>query len=525
MKKALSVLVAIAFSIFLGWSSIALAAIDAVGAEALKKQVNDSLQWRLNMAKSLKQGLEMTGAVEVAPKESFYEVKLPGLAFSMGPEGKLEIGTVVLNATPGTAGEWIVSMALPSPMLARNAQNQVVATLHIGSQKFAAVWWPEKEIFSKINSEYNDLQLKVDEHPEMQFQIGGTKILMNLKDNGDGTWSGPNHFEMTTLRAVDTTDPNKADFRIQSLTAKNTYDRLNLSKAKDMRQKIEQLFQSGQEPTEADIKALVETAMEAGRDSINGMTSAFSAKGLLAKGQKPDNTPFQFELATFGLDSNMTDMMAEKGSITFGMNFDGLRALPGIPPYDEFIPGSMNLGVHITQLPVKALADVLFGAITKSLDMASASQGANPNAEMQAAFASLPQILGQAGANLAIDNTFVKSTALETTLAGNITANATAAMGATGTVTLTVTGMDEAIQKLQAEATKPGADPNMLGPVSMLTPFQLMGQSDKAADGRSIRRYAFEMTAEGKVLLNGADMSAMAGTMAPPVPEAPAAAQ
>jgi hypothetical protein len=37
----------------------------------------------------------------------------------------------------------------------------------------------------------------------------------------------------------------------------------------------------------------------------------------------------------------------------------------------------------------------------------------------------------------------------------------------------------------------------------------LMGQLEKSADGKSTRKYKVELTPEGSILLNGADMTAL----------------
>ena len=85
-------------------------------------------------------------------------------------------------------------------------------------------------------------------------------------------------------------------------------------------------------------------------------------------------------------------------------------------------------------------------------------------------------------------------------------------------MTLTMTGMDELIAKLQQSSN---SNPKAAGYAQMLIIMQLSGQLSKTADGKSQRTYALELTQDGKVTLNGADMKAMIPAMTAPAKSAP----
>src|SRR5262249_50314647 len=136
------------------------------------------------------------------------------------------------------------------------------------------------------------------------------------------------------------------------------------------------------------------------------------------------------------------------------------------------------------------------------------------------ALAQLPKMLQDAGATISLQNTFVRSSGVDANMDGKINATAASPLGGIGKVTLSIKGLDETIQKMQSTSLKPGADPHMLGYLGAITIVQLKGQLDKAADGKSLRNYLFELTPEGKLLLNGQDVNAQPAL--PPAQPAPA---
>ena len=161
---------------------------------------------------------------------------------------------------------------------------------------------------------------------------------------------------------------------------------------------------------------------------------------------------------------------------------------------------------------------LLFSAVQKSVS-AAATTVPDPadqekiqkqtKADVAASLALLPKMLQDAGTSVSVQNAFMYSAALDTHLAGRIDPSSTAALGATGKISLSFKGLDELVKK-QDEALMPGADPMTLGYLGGLTLLQAKGLPDKAADGKSIRNYVIELTQDGKILLNGAPLTSLA---------------
>ncbi len=82
----------------------------------------------------------------------------------------------------------------------------------------------------------------------------------------------------------------------------------------------------------------------------------------------------------------------------------------------------------------------------------------------------------------------------------------------TGTATIKMKGLDDVIAKVQAAAA---TDPTAQQAMGGLVAFKGFGKAD--ADGTTV--WAIDMTQPGKLLVNGIDLSAMAGMAPPPAPQ------
>jgi hypothetical protein len=200
------------------------------------------------------------------------------------------------------------------------------------------------------------------------------------------------------------------------------------------------------------------------------------------------------------------------------------------------MPQSGNIEIMLDSLPMKALGNSFTAMVRQAVDSSLAAEQAagtvyqakaNADLQQQAAMSlmAMPQLLVNAGSTLTVANTFLNAPDLSSVLEGKFTASATSPMMATGAMTLTLKGLDEAVRKLQALAQKPDANPRTAGIAQALAIMQLQGQLGQGADGSSNRSYKLEITPDGKALLNGVDIGMMMGGLggAGAQPQAPQA--
>lgn len=533
MSKLSSLL--LAAMIFISASSSlpaqAAAPLSADGAVALKKTVEDALAYPLETTKISGQGLVMAGTVEVTPKDSFYEVHLPKLALVFQQGGKLDIGTVIVNATPAEDGSYLTSLALPTPMTFYDETNAPVAELSIGSQRFAGAWRPALDIYTKVDAEYKDIAIKSTGKVPFNFSLGQLRSVMDLTRNEDGSWSGPNNFGLSDIR-LNVTDDGALDLKISSLIAKAVYDKVRLEGNKEIKDKaLAMLKNSPQQPNPEDMKKFMDSLMQGMHGLLDGMSSDFSLNGLTVDIKPSANPapgtlaePVHFSLGTLSSAFGLKGLLQQKGSAFFKLGMDQLAIDNLSADIAGMVPTASNVEISLDNLPMNALSAAFTSLVSSAMDTAltaqnttDAAQKAAMEQKMQAAtitsMATIPQALVDAGATLSIKNTFTKAPDISSTLDGQFTANAASPTLATGVLTLAIKGMDELILKLQTMAQAPNANPKIMGYVQGLVMLQMMGQQETTPEGKSLRSYKLEVTPDGKTLMNGSDLSAMTTMM------------
>jgi hypothetical protein len=510
----------ILFLVFILWGvpagpAAAAAVINDQGAAELKKNVENELLWRAALAKITGQGLNIGGAIEVTPKTAFYEVKIPNLSVSFGPQERLDIGTVTINAVPGKNGEWMTSIALPAAMTVTNEVQAPLASITLGTQHFAGAWIPAKDIYPRFDSLYQNILIKLMDTDNTEIAVGTLKAVMNLKDNHDNTWGGQGSLEAGDVK-VSTSGQNAIQLTVKKIGVTNVYDRLDITKEQEIKKKIQNFYASG----------LVPPAGQKNLDFINGLVSAtqgmvdnfnnsFTAEGIILRvsGDPAQNQPAsEYALDKMSAEGSLQGGRQEKASVSFRGGFNGVKLPAAAGDLTGLVPQTLNLGIDIKNLPVQKITAMMFDNLQKSIEPPKSGESQPPAAkdaapeQVQAIFDASMKILQEAGTSLSVQNTFLKSQDLETTIAGRIEANPAAALGMTGKITLSLKGLEDSLLKLKTAAEKPGADPSLSGYINGLTLMMMMGQSEKPAGGTAVYTYSFEIKNDTKTLLDGIKM-------------------
>lgn len=531
MQRFLSFAVAALFMIS---ASSAQAAIDAAGADALKRDVTEAISFQTDIAKTTGQGLALGGEITVTPKGSYYEVQLPDVAYILAGGGKFAIGTIVANAVPSeTAGEYILSVKLPSPFTAFGPDNTAAAEVIFGKQRFSGAWRPALGIFTKIDAEYGDTairMLKKEGDTEVSGTLASIKIMLNLTENSDKTWSGPNSLDLGGIK-ITISGLDNGTLGIGRIASVSSYDRVNLSAANEMKRNMQGIMKNGVKPTPDEQRALVEKLADSMGGFADGMSNKLEMTDLaidLIPGKDPQHPskstqPVRAGLAKLTTQFDMKGMTQEKGSTDIKFSINGLKIDNQPEDTAGLIPSDANLEIAIGSLPMKEITDSFRNMTAQALESAFKAEEAagtvyqaKAQTEMQQqimmGMMSIPQLLVNAGSTLAISNTYFNAPDLGTTLDGKFTASPTSPVLATGSLMLVFKGMDELITKLQALSKKPDANPRTAGIAQALIFMQLQGQQGQA-DGKSTRSYKFDVTPEGQMTLNGVDMSMVMGMM------------
>lgn len=498
----------------------AAAPIDAAGATTLKKQVEDSLQWRIDMAKAADNGVTLDSPIAVTPKDGYYEIELPKAALKLRSKGRLDIGTVLIKATPAGPGAWNFETTVPSTMTFYDPANAPSLKVTLGSQHITGTWLAEKDMYTKVDTTITGIKATGVGADGLTAALKTVKVFADLKDNGDNTWTGVVSYNAAGLEAnVPGTTP--VSFSVETLTSNASYDRLDMSQTFAMRDNVKKALKDGLPQDEKQRKALFNKLLAKPPLFSGAATATLGATGMKAQ-LKDKEHPQSFSLDSITFDGTTTSTGNDKARMLSHLAFKGLHSSFFAGPMAGLVPEDMNTEITIENLPLKALSEQLFGTLRTALDNPLTDKTAPPTeAQMKVkeTVDNLPKLLQDAGSFLTIDNTYVNSRDLNTTVSGRLDAKTAAALGAAGKVIVSIKGVDETLKALQAEAAKASGDMSLMGPLVTLSTLQMKGEPGTAADGKSLRNYNFELKEDGSLLLNGVDMK----SEAPPAATAPAA--
>ncbi len=506
----------------------AFAATSPEGALDLKKQVEEAIAFPLSLGKSQGQGLTLSGPVEVTQKGDYYEVKLPGAVVIAMQGFKLDVGTILINVTPGNDGELVAALSLPSSIRAVDASGALITELKIGEQHFKGTWWPALAAFTILDAEYNDISFKAMPEGSFTGSMGSVKAYANLTKNADDTWSGPYGMSGSDMK-VKIGGAVQLDATVAGFKADSSYDKINLKSRKTMQdnfsQSLEKTLSAG-EPTPEQAGQMVQKMLDSMSGFIDGMGSNVELTGLVLD-SKPDPastspTPaFHAKLDKVGMAFDVKGMLQQTGSTSFKLKIDGLNAGEADPTITGMIPNNANFELYLENLPMQTLGSSLSSALNGLMGLLGGvgfgavdpakQQQIQDQAQMQMIqlMATVPQQLVSAGSQISIRNTYTDSPEFDTNLDGQFKASATSPVMADGKLTLSLKGVDELILKLQSMSQAANANPSLANYATMLSMLQVYTKPETSADGKSVRKLVFEVAPDGKLLLNGEPMQGM----------------
>jgi len=210
-----------------------------------------------------------------------------------------------------------------------------------------------------------------------------------------------------------------------------------------------------------------------------------------------------FNLDTIHLTSDGTDLRSDKVGFGLSYTMDGMDFNTSDTSLPMELPHSMKFDMRVKQLPLKSMIEILKTASTQALDPKSEMTEEQRKQMMMISLMSFPKLMAQHGTTLNIEDTRVTSPDLTTTLKGEIKADANALHGAIGKFVLKIAGLENAIAALQSSVGEDGKPSPM---AQQLRGALSMAQAMAKAEADGTRSFTFELTPDGKGLMNGMDV-------------------
>ena len=506
-------------------------ALTDAGAAELKKMIEETIADYKNAAQQ-GQSLMIGKDISVTPKGGFYEVRIPDIHLREN-NSDIQVGTVVINAAPAASGDYLLSVALPKKITWLDPQKKPTMELTLGTQKLSGAFVPALKTFTKIDAEYKNLKLSSKESADASFSItvDEFKNILNLTEATDKkTWSGYNDASVKGVSLVAGGEKDtKIDARIEGFSTKIFYDKINLALARDSREKLKNLYKDGRKPTPEEINAVSLDMINGSFGMLDGISNKFEATGISLKTTPPAQSsgdanaapekPIDFKISALSSHIDARGMQQEKGSLTLKTRLEQIDYTDFQGATKGMIPQSANLEIYLENLPTREIVSAFKTILQASAQPAAkdekeaAERKQKADAQVADALSTLPGLLVKSGAQISIKDSFINAPDVNSRLEGTVKAEGTdikTGLPAVGTITLNITGLDEALAKLQEKSVN---DPEAQSFVQSATILQMFGQLSKTPDGKSLRVYKIDMQPGGKVLLNGADLSTVAGSL------------
>lgn len=227
---------------------------------------------------------------------------------------------------------------------------------------------------------------------------------------------------------------------------------------------------------------------------------------LSTSGQKA--TTVNVNTGSFGM--GMAGLRGNEVSMTMKLAYNGLAVTPRPAQFDTTTPDSVNIDISLNRLPYKELVELG----RESLQMTAAMpQKDMARLALMGALMKAPQLLTQAQSNITVRNSTFGNPLYNVAMDGIATANLKAQLSATGNATVKVQGMETLTSsiKSRADAKDATADQKerLRKMLQTMTMLQVASTKQNAPDGSVVHVYNFELGENGKIILNGTDMSVL----------------
>ena len=464
------------FGLAAGGARAEAPAISSEAASALTDSLDIGLrQWL--PSEGAKAGWHWAGRPLVTPAGDHYEVDLPALTISSDDGSGLEAGVIKLTLAPETGGSWRVGVTVPARILMVTADGKSDGEITIGSQHFTGRWLPALGTFVQIDGGFGGLRAS-SKKDSTHLEVASLALRTDLAEQPPGHWSGPGSL---TLGGLAMTDEHGLEVaRIGSMALDSTIAELDLAKLV----KIGATADAGHHP-----------------ELLRGLLAGFTAKLTVGDTtMTASNDGSSFTVKEVAAHGGVDGLDGEFSSIALGYRHAGLTLAPSPGPR-EFTPEKAELDLAVSSLPNGGL----WSAVEKLLKPAPGQTDDQIGALFSQAVLTA---LTQAGSRLEVKALSIDTPAAAATLKGSATFDGKAAFGMVAGVDMVLRGLDAAIKQMQPA---PGAKPDeeVQKTLATLSLAQALGAPGKDAAGRDLRSYKLELGADGKIQLNGADMSAV----------------
>ncbi|MBI1206146.1 MAG: hypothetical protein GC191_02535 [Azospirillum sp.] len=435
------------------------------------------------------------GKVTAVAIEDHYEVVLPALTLIGEDHSALAVGVVKLAVSPSADGRFGVAATVPAKIPLLSAEGKPEGELTVGEQKLTGTWVPALETLVKADMALRDIRAS-SVRDGSGLRLGAVTVKTDLSELRPGRWSGPSTLGVNELSVTDEHGVELGHVGRAGLDA--AIVDMDLAHAANIDEQLE-----------AQPKGIPAAAVKKRLAMLHGLFAG--ASGRLEIHDFALATPSEgsrFAFSGIAIDLSLDGLDQATSTLSLGYDHTGLKIEPAVTPA-QFMPERIALKIAAANLPNGGLWD----AFANVFDAPAAGEKPVVDSEQLG-----QQVLGELSrskAEIRVGLLQIDTPATAARLVGTSRFNAGAVFGMEADFNLVLRGLEIAIKSIQPP-TGQAVDPETQNSLAMLGMVQAMGLPGKDDQGRDTRNYKIGLSADGKVGLNGADLTALLGGGAPP---------
>jgi uncharacterized ubiquitin-like protein YukD len=364
-----------------------------------------------------------------------------------------------------------------------------ISFTHTGSE---AVFVTALPTLLSANAEISDVRITDGEQDFL--------TLDRLALIGDGELSDANEVSIMDsvmsfiISGLSVNEPDGiAKFILDDITITTSVDRLNVSAYADLVRRMEAFIDDGPDMPSDDMPPemydLMISLLEAEPPIMDAADFNLSIGGM-----RFQDDEFIVSMDRFDLGTGLTGLTSEAATLGFRVAMEALDVGLDMEDLEPFVPRSMSVNLNIADLPTQGLNQA-------ALQFLESGRQLGPEAAAMMSLFRVQGVLLESDARIELVDTSVTTSVVDMLVNGNIRPSRDALFGALAESRLEIAGMSDMIAAIRA---MPEADTDVL---TGLTLLQTMGREETRDDGAVVRTYNFELAQDGRILLNGTDLS------------------
>ena len=449
--------------------------------------------------------LRTEGRIMVEKAKGYYAVTLPHMALYRAAGSYTELGIISINATAGAdAKSWKMSVAAPTPIIAYGADKQPALRIDRGAQSMAGLWHEDIDGFQKLEGRYRNVKIR-QYGPQATLTIPDLHILHDLEPGQKG-WSGRVSYNAENIDIKRDNDPGTSN--IGRVRLDSTIRDFNPDELRSYQEKMAAIVENQRNATAPHIISEQHTLglYNLLSDFLGGAMDGFGGRVeiddvTLHRPAIPGSPEGTLTLKKAQIGMRGDGFRGDQVQMQINLDYDGFALTPPPAGAQDTLPDALKLDITVDKIPFRDMLALGHDALKGAEETQSTMQA----------------LLHRAGTTVKVSDSRAANPLYALMIDGHAVASAASPHGATVNATIRISGMDTLIERTQGKLLDKNTDAEMrkklAGHAVMLGTVHLLGQQEKSPDGKTVRVYAVKITEDGKIMLNGNDLSAIQAMM------------